>query len=250
MDYEQLGTGYWDKQITRLSRMLEEINKSPIAAVPGRVIPSDQDLALGTGRTLKAAVMFTDICAFSARSSSNQAEQNVLLNVLNFYFSEMIRIAEEYGGTVEKNTGDGLMAYFEDNAGDPPESAVKRATAASLTMMYVNDMAISPVLQNAGIEPIKFRIGIDYGVITIAQLGAPRRFGGLVAIGTTANIASKMLYEAGPGDILIGEEVYKNLPQPWQTHCSLHTYITGFVYVLSGLAYSYYKYSGRWKGPM
>jgi adenylate cyclase len=44
-----------------------------------------------------------------------------MLRVLNLYFSEMIKIAEEYGGTVEKNTGDGLMAYFEDNSGEPKE---------------------------------------------------------------------------------------------------------------------------------
>jgi class 3 adenylate cyclase len=38
--------------------------------------------------------------------------------VLNLHCSEMTRVAEEYGGTVEKNTGDDLMAYFEDNSGD------------------------------------------------------------------------------------------------------------------------------------
>src|SRR5690242_9018684 len=114
VDYERLGITYWDKQTERLQRMLEEIRKTPVATAAGRVIPGNQDLALGTGRSLRAAVMFTDICGFSARPSANQAEQNAMLNILNFYFSEMIRIAEEYGGTVEKNTGDGLMAYFED----------------------------------------------------------------------------------------------------------------------------------------
>jgi len=43
-----------------------------------------------------------------------------MLRVLNLFFTEMIRIVEDYGGAVEKNTGDGLMAYFEDRAADDP----------------------------------------------------------------------------------------------------------------------------------
>ena len=232
-----------------MQRVLNDINERPNAVAKGRIIPDDADLALGTGRTLSAAVLFTDITAFSQRPSGSQDEQNVLLNVLNLYFSEMIRIAEEYGGTVEKNTGDGLMAYFENNAGDPPEQAWKRALAAALTMMYANDNAISGVLTNSSIAPIQFRIGIDYGTITIAQLGAARRFGGLVAIGATANIASKMLSKAAAGQILIGEDIYKQLPDYWKQFCSLHTSETGFVYVATRQAYSYYLYSGRWTEP-
>ena len=32
--------------------------------------------------------------------------------MLSLFFSEMIRVVGDYGGTVEKNTGDGIMAYF------------------------------------------------------------------------------------------------------------------------------------------
>ena len=192
--------------------------------------------------------MFIDISGFSGRASGTTDQQQFLLNVLNLYFSEMIRICEEYGGTVEKNTGDGLMAYFEDNSGEPPESGCKRAVAAALTMFYVTDNAINPVLLNSNTHPIQFRIGIDYGPITIAQLGAARRFGGLVAIGATANIASKMLDVANAGDILIGEDVYKNLPSHWKQFSTLAKYQTGWVYIPSNLAYSFYRYTGRWKG--
>ena len=250
MDYERLTTTYWQSQMERLQRVLDGINERPLAATPGRVIPQPDDLAIGTGRQLRAAVLFTDISGFSSRPSGTGNEQQALLNVLNFYFSEMIRVCEEYGGTVEKNTGDGLMAYFEDNAGDPPESGCKRSIAAALTMLYVTQNAINPVLLNSNVAPIEFRVGIDYGPVTIAQLGAARRFGGLVAIGATANIASKMLNEASPGDIFIGEDVHKNLPHHWGQYSQLAKYITGWCYVASGLHYSFYKYTGRWKGVL
>jgi adenylate cyclase len=213
------------------------------------VVPEQDELALGTGRQLGAAVMFIDISGFSSRPSGSHDQQEVLLRVMNLYFSEMIRVAEDYGGTVEKNTGDGLMAYFEDNAGDPVEGGCKRAVAAALTMMYVNDNAVNLILDRSGIPRIQFRAAIDYGPVTIAQLGAARRFGGLVAIGATANIASKMLAEAQAGDILVGEDVYKGLPVSWHQFCQIHKTDTGWVYVNSGLPYWFYKYTGRWKGP-
>ena len=53
------------------------------------------------------AVLFLDISGFSVRKSETVEEQGMILKILNLFFTEMIRIAEEYGGTVEKNTGDG-----------------------------------------------------------------------------------------------------------------------------------------------
>lgn len=250
MDYERLTSSYWQSQLDRLKRVLDIIRERPVPVAPGRVVPQPDELAIGTGRQLQAAVLFTDISGFSARPSGTGNEQQILLNVLNLYFSEMIRVCEEYSGTVEKNTGDGLMAYFEDNSGEPPETGCKRALAAALTMLYVTQHAINPVLVNSNVKPIEFRVGIDYGLVTIAQLGAARRFGGLVAIGATANIASKMLDEAVPGSIFIGEEVNKNLPAHWKQYSQLAKVDTGWVYIASGLHYSFYRYTGRWKEPL
>src|SRR6266481_2272673 len=228
MDYNQLSTFYWLDQVKRVRYVLDRINGQTQAAVPGRVVPDRDDLALGAGRSLNAAIVFTDICKFSSRPSGTAAQQNDLLRVLNLYFSEMTKVAEEYGGTVEKNTGDGLMAYFEDNAGEPKELGCKRALASAMTMMYVNENALNPILERSSIEPIKFRIGIDYGPVTIAQLGAARRFAGLVAIGATENIASKLLNQAEAGDILIGEDVHKQVPAAWNQYCSVQNLNTGW----------------------
>jgi class 3 adenylate cyclase len=94
------------------------------------------------------AVMFLDICGFSGRPADTPADQDVLLRALNLFFTEMFRIAEDYGGTVEKNTGDGLMAYFEDQASDGRVSGCQRAVAAALTMMYTNTYGIGTILRH------------------------------------------------------------------------------------------------------
>jgi adenylate cyclase len=142
MDFDGLQETYWRGQIARVVKLRDRINTS-VTSAAGRVVPSDEDLAIGEGRRLKMAVMFLDISSFSQRPSETEAEQDLLLRVLNLFFSEMIKIAEDYGGTVEKNTGDGLMAYFEDNG---TESGTKRAIACGLTMMAANQHLIRPVL--------------------------------------------------------------------------------------------------------
>ena len=162
----------------------------------------------------------------------------------------MIRIAEDYGGTVEKNTGDGLMAYFEDGGGKPMESGTKRALACALTMVDTTDNLINAVLRNSGIQEIEFRIGIDYGSVTVARIGAAKRFGSLVAIGTTANVACKMLDIAGAAEILIGSHAFFSLPPSWQRWCAVKTLDTGWVYRTTGLPYAFYRYTGRWTYPL
>jgi class 3 adenylate cyclase len=54
-------------------------------ALVGRIVPDDEDLAIGSGRRLNVAVLFLDISGFSKRPSETEAEQTLLLKVLNLF---------------------------------------------------------------------------------------------------------------------------------------------------------------------
>lgn len=242
MNYDGLQSTYWRSQCERVEELRKKISARPKIG-EGRVIPDDEALTLGDGRRLKIAVMFLDICGFSGRGMETTEEQDLTLRILNLFFTEMIRTAEEYGGTVEKNTGDGLLAYFEDNA----DKGVKRAVASALTMTAANEHLINPILRASSAKEIEFRISIDYGPVTVARLGPARRFNANVAIGTTANFASKMLRFAKAGDIVLGKVAKEQLPVDWQVHWTeLVTAETGWVYRVSGKPYPLYRYIGRW----
>lgn len=247
MNYDGLERSYWNAQSERVSALRDKINQQVNSVSTGNVVPEANDLALGEGRRLKMAVLFLDISKFSARDMETEAEQNMMLRALNLYFSEMIKIAEDFGGTVEKNTGDGLMAYFEDSGGEPQEGGCKRAVACALTMFAANEYLITPILIASHITPFVFRISIDYGYVTVAKLGAARRFNQYVAIGSTANFAAKMLSKASPNEIVIGESAKNALPLDWQAR---FTYIipdgSGWVYKNTTIPYGLYKYTGRW----
>jgi class 3 adenylate cyclase len=247
MNYDGLEASYWNAQIERVEQLRRKIaDRAEVAS--GRVIPDDADLAIGSGRRLNATVLFTDISGFSGRASATQAEQEMMLRVLNLFFTEMIRIIEDYGGAVEKNTGDGLMAYFEDRGlNDPGANSVKRAIACALTMDATNELLIAPVLRASGVEPLKFRTTMDWGAITVARIGAAQRFNANVAIGNTANFASRMLSLVGPGDIALGGNAKGKVPIDWQmAWCELSPVVTGWSYIGSSLPYPLYLYRGRW----
>lgn len=245
MDYDGLSYSYWRDQAQRVESLRVSINKRSHVQT-GRVVPGNDDIVIGSGRRLSLAVLFLDISAFSTRRSFTEEEQAINLRILSLFFSEMIKIAEDYGGVVEKNTGDGLFAYFEDSP-MPSVPASQKAVAATLTMFAANDYLIRPILRNSSIAPLGFRVSIDYGPVTVAKLGAPKRFNSLVAIGATANFASKMLDNAQADELVLGERAKLQLPATWQTnYTELAMGDSGWVYVVSGRPYSLYRYTGRW----
>lgn len=246
MNYDALDAAYWAKQRDRIEQLRQKIANRPTVG-DGRIVPEDDSLAIGDGRRLWMAVMFIDICGFSSRGMETVEEQDLMLRVLNLYFTEMIRIAEEYDGNVEKNTGDGLLVYFNDNEGTPPESGCKRAVSCALTMLAATKNLINPIVAASGAREIEFRVSIDYGAVTIARLGAPKRFNSNAAIGTTANFASKMLSFAKAGEIVIGQLARAQLPIDWQTQWTVPIpEPTGWVYRKDNSPYLLYRYSGRW----
>lgn len=246
MNYDGLTTRYWETQKERVEQLRAKIDARPMVG-DGRTVPGDDSLAIGDGRRLSMALLFIDICDFSKRNLETIQEQGLMLKVLNLFFTEMIRICEEYGGNVEKNTGDGLMVYFNDGEGDPPEDGSKRAVACALTMLKTTEVLINPILLNSGVSPIEFRTSIDHGNVTVAKIGAPRRFTANTAIGSTANFACKMLKHVGKNEILIGENAKQQLPVTWQLNwVSPYDIPSGWTYTRSGLPYKIYKYNGRW----
>jgi adenylate cyclase len=209
----------------------------------GRVAPEDGDLGIGKGRFLEnATILFLDICGFSARPSETREEQERILRTLNLFLPEMIRILEEYGGTIEKNTGDGLLVWFVDGFSERTGNGSERALKAAIEMQQRNQQFVNPILRSRGIEEITFRVTMDCGPVTIANLGSAKRHHSNTAIGTKANIACKLLRLAGPGDIVVGDVARGSLPVLVQSRLRQIMADTGWHYRLSGAKYSAWVY--------
>lgn len=211
-------------------------------------MPVEGQVTIGSGRQLKVAILFLDICSYSSWFNDSYDAQKYTLAIMNVFMAEMMNIIRDHKGEFEKNTGDGLMAYFgcESNGA---EECVTTALKAALTMHYFNDRLLTPYLNQYRIDGVRFRIGIDYGKVTIGRVGIPGGMNSFVAIGTTANIACKLLNVAEPGEIIIGAHVRNNLPYLWHQYCHLLPKMTGFAYIRDNIPYWAYRYAGRWKTP-
>jgi len=240
---------YLEKVIDRRDRRAAVLADRLADITDGRVMPDRDEITIGGARRFDLAILFLDICGFSGRPNWLEGEQKTVLAVMNMFMAEMLSIVHDFNGTYEKNTGDGLMAYFGENE-KSVEAVVKPAVEAAVIMHYVNDHLLTPWFQARGIPPVAFRIGIDYGPVMIARVGIHGEKSSRVAVGTVANIANKLMNRIPDGGICIGDEVRKALPHNWASTCTQCSEYSGFVYVRDRSPYIAWKLNHRLSEPL
>lgn len=151
----------------------------------------------GVNQTI--TVLFADIRGFTTLSENEKPEKVVTL--LNLYFSAMSEIIFEFGGTLDKYIGDGLMAIFGAPTASPNDAkhALQTAIAMQKRLMILNRD-----LRNEGFSEVQIGIGLHTGEATIGYIGSEKR-SEYTAIGDTVNLAARLESNARPGQILVSE---------------------------------------------
>jgi adenylate cyclase len=158
------------------------------------------------GKTIKAAVLFSDIRGFTTLSSRVPAPK--LVPQLNVYLGGMVDAITEHQGTIDKFIGDAVMAEFGSPISRGEEIDAMNAINGALNMRKVlADLRL--VWQEEGVIPFSNGIGINYGEVLVGNIGSPSRLEYAV-IGDTVNVASRvegMTKDLGT-DIVITEALY------------------------------------------
>lgn len=233
----------WTRIYTRGNRFVDNSDKIKSQ----KEFPDVKSLQIGEGRQIMGAVLFVDIVSFTERSGYESP--NDLLLTLDIFLSEMAAIVTDYGGSIEKFTGDGLMAVF-DTAGIDEYKMCKNVIDAATTMRYSITSPIKGFLEKRKIDPISYRIGVDGGKIVVGKLGI-KSDNDPVAIGWAANIASKLQEIASVNGINLGRFIYHRLPDWEKNYCVEQSIPYNWTYILEGttLKYPFYSYTGAWKIP-
>lgn len=161
--------------------------------------------ALFKSRRQDISVLFCDMRSYT--SFTEAATPQEVAELLHEYHSLLGQLIYKYDATLERFTGDGLMAFF--NAPLPCPDPSNRAVCMAIDMQ----IALRPLLSkwNGLGYKIGFGIGIAHGEATTGQIGFEGRFD-YAAIGPIVNLASRLCSEARDGQILVDSRVRGMLP--------------------------------------
>ena len=144
----------------------------------------DADAARSEERDV--TVMFTDIVGFTSLSESFPASEVAAL--LNEHFAQLGACIEAEEGTLDKFIGDSVMAFW--GAPDEQPDHAERATRAAHAIMAAIDKDNEGRLAQ-GLRPIRIRIGMHSGSVTVGNIGAPDRINYTI-IGDAVNVGQRL----------------------------------------------------------
>ncbi len=165
---------------------------------------SDLYLEETRGRTRNVSVLFADLQGFT--TFSERSDPMDVSAMLNEYFEVTVpMIAKEHGGEVDKLIGDAIMATF-NTRGDQPDHAA-RAVRAGLALQRETARIVE---RHPGWP--RFRVGVNSGEAMVGLVGT-RGGRGYTVISDTVNLASRLESQAKAGQVVVGAETYRALPE-------------------------------------
>ncbi len=110
----------------------------------------------------------------------------------------MAEVVLEYGGTIDKFAGDGVMAVFgaPERMEDHAERALRCALAMQARQYQLNDETLAGTLPRLGMG-----IGVNTGIVVAGTVGGGGRLEYTV-LGDAVNLAQRLQSEAAAGEIL------------------------------------------------
>jgi adenylate cyclase len=173
-----------------------------------QVIAQQQDAGRLPSDKRRVVIFFSDIRGFTPLSEAMRPDE--IATLLTEYFTEMVEIVFEHGGTLDKFMGDAMMALW----GAPIAHAddADRAMACALDQLAGLEK-LNGSWRARGRPALGIGIGINFGEVFAGNIGSDRRLEYTV-IGDAVNTASRLCSTAGPGEILVSEDFFRQLKRP------------------------------------
>ncbi len=176
-----------------------------------------------SGEKKNIAVMFSDIRNFT--TISENSDPQIIIQALNFYFSELIPLITNHGGHLDKLIGDCIMAVFEEGEGFSPADACLKATIAMhkrLNELHVEMAAMNFPRFDAG-------YGMNAGIGVVGNVGDSLSLSRTV-LGDVVNLAARVeaLSKQGKSTcILLAEDFVQQLQEEYPMEFLMETTVKG-----------------------
>ena len=173
-----------------------------------QVIAQQQDAGRLPSEKRPVVIFFSDIRGFTPMSETMSPDD--IATLLTEYFTEMVELVFEHGGTLDKFMGDAIMALW--GAPIAHEDDAQRAIACAVDQLAALEK-LNERWKEQGRPELRIGIGINFGEVFAGNVGSDRRLEYTV-IGDAVNTASRLCSNAGPNEILMSQTFYEQLKQP------------------------------------
>ncbi len=160
------------------------------------------------GQKRPVFIFFSDIRNFTPLSETMSPD--TIARLLTEYFTEMVELVFEHGGTLDKFMGDAIMALW--GAPIAREDDADRAMACALDHLAALEK-LNAKWKAQGRPQLGIGIGINFGEVFAGYIGSDRRLEYTV-IGDAVNTAKRLCDSAGANEILVSEPFYRALKHP------------------------------------
>jgi adenylate cyclase len=172
--------------------------------VAARIVGQDSGVRPG-GERRDVTVLFSDIREFTGLSESMPPEP--LAQQLSEYFSAMVDLIFEHGGTLDKFIGDAVLAVWGAPLAEPDDT--DRALAAARGMQ-AEIAALNARWAAEGRPTLGIGVGLHHGEAFAGTIGSRRRLEYTV-IGDVVNVAARLGAAARAGEIVLSAAVRDRL---------------------------------------
>ncbi|MDD2753568.1 MAG: adenylate/guanylate cyclase domain-containing protein [Candidatus Portnoybacteria bacterium] len=150
-----------------------------------QIIQDPAKLKLG-GQKKEMTVLFSDIRGFT--SLSEKTDPEIMVSLLNEYFTAMTEIILKSGGVLDKFIGDAIMAFW----GAPREIPDHAFLACDAALKMIERLTVlKGDWLRRGLPDLNIGIGINSGQMLVGNMGSSTRFNYTV-IGDNVNLAARL----------------------------------------------------------
>ena len=209
-----------NEQVTQLERM-GQLKRFFAPAVADAIVSAGEKSILAPHRR-EISYVFADLRGFTAFTDSAEPEE--VESMLHEFHATMGPLVVEYGGTLDRFAGDGILIFFNDPL--PVTDAPGRATRMALGMQR-RFCDLRTRWSKLGYE-LDLGIGIAQGYATVGAFGYEGRVD-YTAIGSVVNLAARLCDKAGPGEVLIDRKTRASLDENAKVEALGPTPLHGFA---------------------
>ena len=159
----------------------------------------------------QVTVLFADLQG--SMDLSERLDPEEWAEVMDRFFSLCAEAVTRFEGTVDKFTGDGLMAVF--GAPRAQEDHARRACLAAWRLVGAVEAWAGKAMAGRGLD-LHVRVGLNSGEVVAGRIGSEAT-AEYTAVGHTVGLAQRMEAMAEPGRVYLTERTARSGSSSWVT---------------------------------